>query len=171
MSSSESADSRLINGHPSAVLGVVLISYLMIVLDISIVVTGLPEMRDDLGFTSVGLSWVQNIYTLFFGGFLLLAARAGDLLGRKRMLLVGLWIFTLSSLAIGLAQTPYWLIIARGIQGIGAAILAPSVLALISTTFPEGPERTRALAYYSMVAGGGARFCLKSHKCYAISVH
>lgn len=156
MSSSESADSRLINGHPSAVLGVVLISYLMIVLDISIVVTGLPEMRDDLGFTSVGLSWVQNIYTLFFGGFLLLAARAGDLLGRKRMLLVGLWIFTLSSLAIGLAQTPYWLIIARGIQGIGAAILAPSVLALISTTFPEGPERTRALAYYSMVAGGGA---------------
>lgn len=156
MTSSVSADSRLTNGHPSAVLGVVLISYLMIVLDISIVVTGLPEIRDDLGFTPVGLSWVQNIYTLFFGGFLLLAARAGDLLGRKRMLLVGLWIFTLSSLSIGLAQTPYWLVSARGIQGIGAAILAPSVLALISTTFPEGPERTRALAYYSMVAGGGA---------------
>lgn len=156
MTSSVSADSCLTNGHPSAVLGVVLISYLMIILDISIVVTGLPEIRDDLGFTPVGLSWVQNIYTLFFGGFLLLAARAGDLLGRKRMLLVGLWIFTLSSLSIGLAQTPYWLVIARGVQGIGAAILAPSVLALISTTFPEGPERTRALAYYSMVAGGGA---------------
>lgn len=156
MTSSELPDGRVTNGSPNAVLGVVLISYLMIVLDISIVVTGLPEIRADLGFTSVGLSWVQNIYTLFFGGFLLLAARAGDLVGRKRMLLVGLWLFTASSLAIGLALTPAWLVIARAVQGVGAAILAPSVLALISTTFPEGPERTRALAYYSMVAGSGA---------------
>lgn len=138
------------------VLAVVLASYLMIVLDISIVITGLPDIQQGLGFSPVALSWVQNAYLLCFGGFLLLAARAGDLLGRKRMLLAGLALFTAASLAIGLAATPAWLIGARAVQGIGAAILAPSVLALISTTFPEGAERTRALAYYSMVAGAGS---------------
>jgi len=141
---------------PRTVLAIVLLTYLMIVLDISIVVTGLPEIREGLGFTPVGLSWVQNAYLLCFGGFLLLAARAGDVLGRKRMLLWGLALFTASSLAIGCAQSSVWLIGARAIQGIGAAILAPTVLALISTTFPEGAERTRALAYYSMVAGAGS---------------
>lgn len=85
-----------------------------------------------------------------------MGARAGDLLGRKRMLLTGLALFTTASLAVGLAQTSVWLIGARAVQGIGAAIIAPSVLALISTTFPEGGERTRALAYYSMVAGAGS---------------
>jgi EmrB/QacA subfamily drug resistance transporter len=138
------------------VLAVVLTSYLMIVLDISIVITGLPGIQKELGFSPVGLSWVQNAYLLCFGGFLLLAARAGDLVGRKRMLLIGLALFTLSSLAIGLAATPAWLISARALQGVGAAILAPSVLALIATTFPEGAERTRALAAYSMVAGAGS---------------
>jgi EmrB/QacA subfamily drug resistance transporter len=138
------------------VLAVVLTSYLMIVLDISIVITGLPDIQQSLGFSPLALSWVQNAYLLCFGGFLLLAARAGDLFGRKRMLLVGLALFTTASLAVGLADTPAWLIGARAVQGIGAAILAPSVLALIATTFPEGPERTRALAYYSMVAGVGS---------------
>lgn len=145
--------------HPSArnrVLAVVLASYLMIVLDISIVITGLPDIQQGLGFSPVALSWVQNAYLLCFGGFLLLAARAGDLLGRKRMLLAGLALFTTASLVVGLAATPAWLVGARALQGIGAAILAPSVLALISTTFPEGAERTRALAYYSMVAGAGS---------------
>ncbi|MBI5792385.1 MAG: MFS transporter [Rhodocyclales bacterium] len=138
------------------VLAIVLTSYLMIVLDISIVITGLPDIQQSLGFSPVALSWVQNAYLLSFGGFLLLAARAGDLLGRKRMLLAGLALFTTASLAVGLATTPAWLIGARAVQGIGAAILAPSVLALISTTFPEGAERTRALSYYSMVAGAGS---------------
>ena len=138
------------------VLAVVLTSYLMIVLDISIVITGLPDIQQGLGFSPVALSWVQNAYLLCFGGFLLLAARSGDLFGRKRMLLTGLALFTAASLAVGFAQTSVWLIGARAIQGIGAAIIAPSVLALISTTFPEGRERTRALAYYSMVAGAGS---------------
>lgn len=144
------------SASPGAVLTIVLLSYLIIVLDISIVITGLPEIRETLGFSPIGLSWVQNTYLLCFGGFLLLAARTGDILGRKRMLIFGLTLFTASSFFIGIAQTPAWLICARAIQGIGAAILAPTVLSLISTTFPEGPERTRALAYYSMVAGAGA---------------
>ena len=142
--------------RPGAVLTIVLTSYLMIVLDISIVITGLPEIRDGLGFSAVGLSWVQNAYMLFFGGFLLIAARAGDVLGRKRMFVAGLTLFTAASLVIGLAPTPSVLIVSRAAQGIGAAILAPSVLALISITFPEGEARTKALAYYSMVAGVGA---------------
>lgn len=128
----------------------------MIILDISIVITGLPKIRETLGFTPVALSWVQNAYLLCFGGFLLLAARAGDILGRKRLFMAGLALFTLASLGVGLAQTQAALIGARAMQGLGAAILAPSVLALISANFPEGPQRTRALAYYSMVAGAGA---------------
>ena len=142
--------------NPMAVLAIVLTSYLMIILDTSVVITGLPQIRDSLGFSTVELSWVQNAYMLFFGGFLLLAARAGDVFGRKRMFRLGLLLFTGSSLVIGLALNSAMLIGARAIQGIGAAILAPSVLALISTHFPEGPERTKALAYYSMVAGVGS---------------
>lgn len=143
-------------GHQRVVLALVLVSYFMIVLDISIVMTGLPHIRETFGLGQIGLSWVQNAYTLFFGGFLLLGARAGDLFGRKRLFLFGLGVFTLASLAIGISETPAWLIGARAVQGVGAAALAPSVLALITTTFAEGPERTKALAYYSMVAGGGA---------------
>lgn len=146
----------LVRVQPGHVLAIVLTSYLMIVLDNSIVITGLPEIRMELGFTPVGLSWVQNAYTLCFGGFLLLAARAGDLFGRRRMFIGGLVLFTLASLAIGLAPEASWLIVARAVQGVGAAILAPSVLALIAANFPEGPERTKALATYSMVAGVGA---------------
>ncbi len=138
------------------ILGVVLGSYLLIILDISIVISGLPDIQAGLGFSAVALSWVQNAYLLCFGGFLLLGARAGDLLGRRRMLLVGLGVFTLASLAIGLAKSPEWLISARALQGVAAAVIAPSVLALIATYFAEGSERTRALAYYSMVAGAGS---------------
>lgn len=138
------------------VLAIVLTSYLMIVLDISIVITGLPKIRDELGFSPVTLSWVQTAYTLCFGGFLLLAARAGDMLGRRRMFRLGLGIFTGASLAIAAAPTAWVLLAARAVQGVGAAILAPSVLALISTNFAEGEARTRALATYSMVAGFGS---------------
>lgn len=139
-----------------AVLAIIVASYLMIVIDISIVITGLPKIQAGLHFTPAGLSWVQNAYTLSFGGLLLLGARAGDILGRRRMFIAGLAIFTLASLAIGLAQSPTWLLASRAVQGVGAAILAPSTLALLSTHFPEGPERTRALAYYAAAAGVGA---------------
>jgi EmrB/QacA subfamily drug resistance transporter len=135
---------------------IVLISYLMIVLDISIVIAALPRMQQGLGFSATGLSWVQTAYTLAFGGLLLLGARAGDLLGRRRMFVTGLGLFTLASLAIGLAQSPGALIAARAAQGVGAAVLAPSTLALLTTSFAEGPPRTRAVAWYGAVAGIGA---------------
>ncbi len=144
------------HSHRSTILAIILLSYFMIVLDISVVITGLPRIRETLGFSHIGLSWVQNAYLLCFGGFLLLAARAGDILGRKRMFTTGLAIFTIASLAVSLAQTQGWLIASRALQGVGAAILAPSVLALISANFAEGDDRTRALAQYSMVAGAGA---------------
>jgi MFS family permease len=142
--------------HKRAILAVILSSYLMIVLDISIVITALPEIQDTLGFSRTALSWVQNAYLLAFGGLLLLGARAGDLLGRRRMFIAGLAVFTIASLGVGSAQSEAWLIAARALQGIGAAILTPSTLALLQTSFAEGPERTRAIAYYAAVAGVGA---------------
>ena len=138
------------------VLAIVLVSYLMIVLDISIVITALPKIRQTLAFSATGLSWVQNAYTLAFGGLLLLSARAGDILGRRKLFVAGLALFTAASLAIGLAPSAAWLIGARAVQGVGAAILAPSSLALLSINFREGPERTRALAWYAATAGVGA---------------
>ncbi len=140
---------------PTRVLAIILASYLMIVLDVSIVITALPKIHHALGFSATGLSWVQNAYTLAFGGLLLLGARAGDILGRRRMFVAGIALFTAASLAAGLAQSATWLLAARGVQGVGAAIAAPSTLALLTTSFPEGPERTRAVAYYGAVAGGG----------------
>lgn len=145
--------------HPSSknsALAVVLTTYQMILLDLSIVYTGMPEIGKTMRMTPVMQTWVQNAYLLSFGGFLLLSARFGDTLGRKRILQVGIALFTLASLVIGVAQTSYELIAARGVQGFGASILAPSVLAIISTTFAEGKERTHALAWYSVVAGAGA---------------
>jgi EmrB/QacA subfamily drug resistance transporter len=142
--------------HTTAILSIILISYLMIVLDISIVITALPRMQESLGFSATGLSWVQNAYTLTFGGLLLLGARTGDIVGRRRMFIIGVAIFTAASFAVGVAQSPTWLIAARAAQGLGAAVLAPSTLALLSTSFTEGRERTRAVAYYGAVAGVGA---------------
>jgi MFS family permease len=107
------------------VLAIILASYLMIVLDISIVITALPRIDHALDFSITGLSWLQNAYTLAFGGLLLLGARAGDILGRRRMLIAGIAVFTMASLAVGVAQSAGWLIAARALQGVGAAILAP----------------------------------------------
>jgi EmrB/QacA subfamily drug resistance transporter len=140
----------------TAILTIILASYLMIVLDISITITALPKIHSSLGFSVTGLSWVQNAYTLAFGGLLLLGARAGDLLGRRRMFIVGIAIFTAASFAVGIAQSAGWLIAGRALQGAGAAILAPSTLALLQTSFTEARERTRAVAYYGAVAGVGA---------------
>jgi len=141
--------------HPNLILGLILAAYLMIVLDVSVIITALPEIHHSLHFSSAGLSWVQNAYALTFGGLLLLGARAGDILGRRRVFLVGIALFSTASLMAGLAQSAGWLLTARAVQGVGAALAAPSTLALLTTTFREGTERTRALAWYSAVAGGG----------------
>jgi EmrB/QacA subfamily drug resistance transporter len=142
--------------HPNAVLAIIIASYLMIVLDIAIAITALPEIHTSLDFSDTGLSWVQNAYMLAFGGLLLFGARSGDILGRRRMFILGIGIFTFASLAVGLAPSASWLVGARALQGVGAAILAPSTLALLTSYFPEGHERTRAVAYYGAVAGVGA---------------
>jgi EmrB/QacA subfamily drug resistance transporter len=147
------------NEHSSqqaAILAIIVTSYLMLVVDISIVLTGLPNIHAELGFSHAQLSWVQNAYTLTFGGFLLLGARAGDIFGRRRMFIAGLALFTAASMGIGLAQSPTWLLLGRAIQGVGAAILAPSTLALLSVHFAEGPSRTRAMSLYASAAGVGA---------------
>jgi EmrB/QacA subfamily drug resistance transporter len=135
------------------VLLIVLASYTMIVLDISIVITALPRIHRTLDFSATALSWVQNAYLLAFGGLLLLGARAGDLVGRRKMFVIGLGLFTVASVAVGAARSEGWLIAARALQGAGAAILAPSTLALLQTSFAEGAERTRAVSYYAAVAG------------------
>jgi EmrB/QacA subfamily drug resistance transporter len=141
--------------HPTLVLGVILATYLMIVLDASVVITALPSIARQLDFSPAALSWVQSAYALTFGGLLLLGARMGDILGRRRTFMAGVVLFTFASFLGGLAQTQAWLLGARALQGVGAAIAAPSTLALLTTTFREGPERTRALAAYGAVAGGG----------------
>src|SRR5881398_3674559 len=137
------------------VLAVILAGYLLVLIDVSILMVALPRIHQDLGFSSVSLSWAQNAYTLTFGGLLLLGARAGDLLGRRRTFIAGIALFATASLAVGLAQSAIWMIAARAVQGIGAAILAPSTLALLSTSFPEGPQRARAMAAYGALAGIG----------------
>jgi EmrB/QacA subfamily drug resistance transporter len=143
------------DGSPRVVLGIILATYLMIILDATVVITALPDIHRSLHFSSTGLSWVQNAYTLTFGGLLLLGARAGDILGRRRVFVAGIALFTLASLMGGLAQSAGWLLAARAAQGVGAAIAAPSTLALLQVSFREGPERTRAVGAYSAVAGGG----------------
>lgn len=140
----------------TARLAVIVGSYLMILLDTSVVITGLPHIRDDIGLSPIELFWVQSIYTLMFGGFLLLGARAGDILGGRRALNLGLSIFMATSLAIAFAQTPAWLLTARAAQGIGAAIVAPSALTLLSNNFEEGEKRSWAVAWYGSAAGIGA---------------
>jgi EmrB/QacA subfamily drug resistance transporter len=142
--------------NPAMVLAIILGCYLMVVLDASVVITALPDIRTDLGFSPASLSWVQNIYALAFGGLLLLGARMGDLLGRRQVFIGGIALFTVASMLGGLAQSETWLLAARALQGVGAAIAAPSTLALLTISFPEGSERTRAIALYSAVASAGA---------------
>jgi EmrB/QacA subfamily drug resistance transporter len=143
--------------HPSVFLFVILTAQMMVVLDTTIVNVALPHIQQSLGFSSSTLSWVLNAYILAFGGLLLLGARAGDLFGRRRTFLVGISIFTLSSLVGGLAPVGWMLLAARATQGIGAALAAPSALSLLTTVFAEGQERTRAIGLYTTVsAAGGA---------------
>jgi EmrB/QacA subfamily drug resistance transporter len=141
----------------SLMLAVILSSQLMVVLDATIVNVALPDMKAALNFSDAQLSWVLNAYTLTFGGLLLLGARAGDLLGRRITFETGIAIFTLASLAGGFASTGWMLLAARALQGVGGALAAPSSLALLTTMFPEGRERVRAIGLYTVVSiGGGA---------------
>jgi EmrB/QacA subfamily drug resistance transporter len=144
--------------HLRVALVVIATAQLMVVLDASIVNVALPHIQAALGFTGSGLEWVVNAYALALGGLLLLGGRAGDMLGRRRMFVAGLLLFSAASLAGGLATSQAWLLAARAVQGAGAAIVAPTALALISTTFPEGPPRNRAMGVYAAmsVAGGAA---------------
>jgi EmrB/QacA subfamily drug resistance transporter len=137
-------------------LAVVLCAQLMIVLDMTVVNVALPSMAAGLRLSPTSLSWVLNAYTLTFGGLLLLGGRAGDILGRRPAFITGLAIFTLASLAGGLATSPAVLLAARAVQGAGGAIASPAVLAVIVSSFPEGRERVRALSIFTAVAMGGA---------------
>src|SRR6201986_3199428 len=127
----------------------------VIVIDASIVNVALPSIGAHLHFSSDDLTWVVNYYTLTFGGFLLLGGRMADLLGRRRMFMLGLVVFSLASLAGGLAQSETWLIAARAVQVLGAAIVSPAALSIITTTFADGAERNRALGIWGAVAGAG----------------
>ena len=127
----------------------------MLILDATVVNVALPQIDADLGFGPASLSWVLNAYTLAFGGLLLLGGRLGDVFGRRRLFLGGVAVFTLASLLGGLAQTPEWLVAARALQGVGAALAAPGVLALLTTSAPDEPARYRALALFGAVSSGG----------------
>ncbi len=134
---------------------VIATAQLMVVLDATIVIVAQPHIQAALGFSGSGLEWVTNAYALAFGGLLLLGGRAGDLLGRRRMFVAGLLLFSAASLAGGLATSQAWLLAARAVQGAGGAIVAPTALALIATTFPEGPPRNRAMGVYAAMSGAG----------------
>ena len=165
MSSTQTATSRANNPGAHAAdgnrrLGLALIviatAQLMVVLDSAIVNVALPHIQRALGFSGSGLEWVVTAYAVTFGGLLLLGGRSGDLLGRRRIFIAGLLLFSLASLFGGFATSEAWLLIARAAQGVGGAMIAPTALALITTTFPEGAQRNRAMGVYAAMSGGGA---------------
>jgi EmrB/QacA subfamily drug resistance transporter len=137
-------------------LALVCVAFFMTVLDVSIVNVALPSIGRSLHFSDTGLQWVITAYAITFGGFLLLGGRAGDILGRKRMFLVGVTIFSIASLVCGFAGSTGVLIAARAVQGFGAAIVSPATLSIITTTFEEGAERNKALGIWGAMGGSGA---------------
>jgi EmrB/QacA subfamily drug resistance transporter len=138
--------------RPGLALAVIATAQLMIVLDLTIVNVALPHIQAALGFSGSNLEWVANAYAVTFGGLLLLGGRAGDLLERRRVFIAGLLVFVLASLIGGFATDQAWLITARAVQGVGAAMAAPTALSLVAVIFPEGPPRNRAIAVYSATA-------------------
>jgi EmrB/QacA subfamily drug resistance transporter len=145
----------LSNVNPDAVLALIAVAQFMVVLDATIVNVALPTIKVDVGFSEQSLSWVLNAYTLIFGGFLLLGGRAADRLGRRRLFVAGITVFSGASLICGLAQSEGMLLAARGLQGLGGAMVSPAALSIVLTTFAEGPERNRALAVWGAIAGAG----------------
>ena len=140
---------------PNAVLAVVAVAQFMVILDASVVNVALPTIKVDLGFSEQSLSWILNAYTLIFGGFLLLGGRLADRLGRRRLFVSGIALFATASLICGVAQSEGMLLVARGLQGLGGALVSPAALSIILTTFAEGSERNRALAVWGAIAGAG----------------
>jgi EmrB/QacA subfamily drug resistance transporter len=134
------------------------VAQFMVILDVSVVNVALPSIRADLGFSATGLQWVVNAYTLTFAGFLLLGGRATDLLGRRRVFIGGLLLFSLASLVGGFAQSEGMLVAARAAQGLGGAVISPATLAIITTTFTEGAERNKALGAWGAMGGAGGAF-------------
>jgi EmrB/QacA subfamily drug resistance transporter len=142
--------------HPGLALTIIAASQLMVVPDATIVNIALPHIQSALDFSTTSLTWVLNAYTLTFGGLLLLGGRAGDILGRRRVFIFGIALFTFASFLGGLATTSWWLLAARALQGLGGAIVAPTALALVTTNFAEGAERNRAFGVFAAVSGSGA---------------
>src|SRR6185369_11800206 len=134
---------------------VIATAQLMVVLDATILNVALPHIQQALGFSGSGLEWVVNAYAITFGGLLLLGGRAGDILGRRTVLVFGLLLFSGASLLGGFATSEWWLLTARALQGVGGAVVAPTALALITTNFPEGDLRNRAFGVYAAMSGGG----------------
>src|SRR6266545_3598602 len=139
----------------NAVLALIAVAQFMVILDATIVNVALPTIKVDVGFSEQSLSWVLNAYTLMFGGFLLLGGRAADRLGRRRLLMAGIAVFSGASLLCGISQSEGTLLVARGLQGLGGAMVSPAALSIILTTFAEGPARNRALAVWGAIAGAG----------------
>jgi EmrB/QacA subfamily drug resistance transporter len=139
-----------------ALLFVVCLAQFMVILDVAVVNVALPSMRDDLHFSTTGLQWVVNAYTLTFAGFLMLGGRSADLLGRRRVFVAGTALFALSSLACALADSRGLLISARALQGLGGAVVSPATLSIITSALPEGPERNRGLGAWAAIGGLGA---------------
>jgi EmrB/QacA subfamily drug resistance transporter len=152
------ADGQTEQGRRRLGLALVVIAtaQLMVVLDATIVNVALPHIQNALGFSGSGLEWVVNAYALTFGGLLLLGGRAGDILGRRRVFIAGIILFSAASLLGGFANSEAWLLGARALQGVGAAIVAPTALSLVTTNFPEGPPRNRAMGVYAAMSIGGA---------------
>lgn len=144
-----------VSSDPWLVVVIVCVAQFMVVLDATIVNVALPSIQRGLRFSPSNLQWVINVYTLIFGGFMLLGGRAGDLIGRKRVFGAGIVVFSAASLLNGLAQSSGMLIAGRGLQGLGGALLAPAVLSIITTTFSDGKDRAKALAIWSAIAAGG----------------
>jgi len=136
-------------------LALICIAQFMVVLDFSIVNIALPFMQKDLGLSTANLQWIVSAYALTFGGFLLLGGRMGDLYGRRKLFMAGLFVFSLASLSGGLALSGTMLIVSRAIQGVGAAMVAPTAIALVSTTFPEGPARNKAFGMVGAISSLG----------------
>jgi EmrB/QacA subfamily drug resistance transporter len=141
--------------EPNAILAVVAVAQFMVVLDATVVNVALPAIKDDLRFSEQGLAWVINAYTLIFGGFLLLGGRLADRLGRRRLFMAGIALFSAASLLCGLSQSEGTLLVTRALQGLGGAMVSPAALSIILTTFAEGPERNRALAVWGAIAATG----------------
>jgi EmrB/QacA subfamily drug resistance transporter len=142
------------------VLVIVCVAQFMVILDATVVNVALPSIQTDLGFSPESLQWIVNGYTLVFGGFLLLGGRASDLIGRQRLFLAGVIVFTIASVINGVAESSNVLIAGRALQGFGGALVSPAALSIVTTTFEEGRDRTRALGVWSAIAAGGAAFGL-----------